>query len=260
MVQSAISIERIGPVVRITFTREERFNTLAKVLVDELKEALETLAQDPEVRALIVTGAGAKAFCAGADLQERRGMDDAQVRQTVHGLQALTAQLASFPRPVVCAMNGVAFGGGLEIALACDLRLAASTAKMGLTETRLGIIPGAGGTQRLPRLIGLGRARQMIFTGARLDAQTALAWGLVEDVCAPEDLQAQALALAEEIAQGAPLALEQAKFAINQGINADLSTGLAIERAAYDRLIPTQDRLEALEAFAQKRPPNFHGR
>ena len=260
MTTPAIHVERIEHVAKITFTREERYNTLARDLVDALHEALHELEADDQVRALIITGAGTKAFCAGADLRERKGMSDAQVRKTVAGLQALTSRIAAFPRPVLCAMNGVAFGGGLEIALACDLRYAVDTAKMGLTETRLAIIPGAGGTQRLPRLIGLGRAREMIFTGRRISAETALQWGLLEGVFDGEALQKEVLDIAREIAEGGPIALEQAKFAINQGVEASLATGLAIERAAYDLLIPTEDRVEALHAFAEKRKPAFQGR
>lgn len=260
MTYTAIRVDRFDHVTQITFTREERFNTLAKVMVDDLRAALSELAADTSIRALILTGAGQKAFCAGADLRERKDMDNAQVRATVAGLQALTTQIANFPKPVICAMNGVAFGGGLEIALACDLRYASDNAQMGLTETRLGIIPGAGGTQRLPRLIGLGRAREMIFTGRRIHAETALQWGVVEGVFPSERLVEEVQKIAAEIAEGGPIALEQAKFAINHGIQANLSTGLAIERAAYDVLIPTEDRIEALAAFSEKRKPNFQGR
>lgn len=256
----AVLVERRDHVAILTFNREERHHTLAQDLVRALRDALHELAEDRSVRALVITATGAKAFCAGADLRERRGMNNDDVRKTVAGLQALTTQIANFPRPVLCALNGVAFGGGLEIALACDLRYAAASAKMGLTETRLAIIPGAGGTQRLPRLIGLGRAKEMIFTGRRIDAATAAAWGLVEGVFDADQLHAEVLAIAHEIAQGGPIALESAKFAIQHGIESDLSTGLAIERAAYDLLIPTEDRVEALVAFGEKRPARFQGR
>lgn len=256
----AITITKEGHRARITFNRAERLNTLANDLVTELRAAIQDLAQDPDIRVLIFTGAGNRAFCAGADLSERRGMSDEQVRQTVAGLQALTSQLAAFPRPTIAAVNGYAFGGGLEIALACDLRYISDNARIGLTETRLGIIPGAGGTQRLPRLIGLGRAREMIFTGRRIDATTAVKWGVCEDVFPQEQLLDRVDEIAQEIASGGPLALEQAKFAINHGIESDIQTGLALERSAYNNLVPTHDRVEALAAFAEKRPPKFEGR
>lgn len=255
-----LSIARDAHVVTLTFEREARLNTLARAMVDELRDALRTLAEDPSVRVLVITGRGDRAFCAGADLEERRGMGEAEVRKTVAGLQALTSQIAAFPRPTIAAINGYAFGGGLEIALACDLRYISDSARVGLTETRLGIIPGAGGTQRLPRLIGLGRAREMIFTGRRIDGATAAMYGLVEAVFPSDELMSRVSEVAAEIAAGAPLALEQAKFAINHGIETDLHNGLALERAAYGTLIPTEDRVEALHAFAEKRAPDFKGR
>lgn len=255
-----LSVTRDAHVATLTFEREARLNTLARAMVQELRDALRTLSEDPSVRVVVITGRGDRAFCAGADLGERRGMGEAEVRKTVASLQALTSQIAAFPRPAIAAINGYAFGGGLEIALACDLRYISDTARVGLTETRLGIIPGAGGTQRLPRLIGVGRAREMIFTGRRIDAATAAAWGLVEDVYPAADLLQRVYEVAGEIAAGAPLALEQAKFAINHGIETDIQSGLALERAAYGTLIPTEDRVEALHAFAEKRAPDFKGR
>lgn len=256
----AVSVTRHDHIAQITFERAERLNTLARDLVQDLRSALDKLRNDPTVRVVILTGAGDRAFCAGADLSERRGMNDEQVRQTVAGLQSLTRHIATMPQPTIAAVNGYAYGGGLEIALACDLRYFSDNAKVGLTETRLAIIPGAGGTQRLPRLIGLGRAREMIFRARRIDAATALAWGLCEDVFESGDLLDEVLAIAQDIAKSGPLALQQAKLAINQGIEVPLDAGLHIERDAYDALIPTRDRIEALEAFLAKRPPNFEGR
>lgn len=258
--RDSLLVQRHGHIAVLTFQRAERMNTLAKDLVDALREALVTLKNDPAIRVLILTGSGDRAFCAGADLAERKGMADDEVRRTVAGLQALTTLIANFHMPTIAAINGYAFGGGLEIALACDLRYISDNARIGLTETRLGIIPGAGGTQRLPRLIGLGRAREMIFTGRRIDAATAVAWGVAEDVYPQEKLLSRVLDIAKEIAGGGPLALKQAKIAINQGVETDIARGLEIERNAYDALIPTHDRVEALDAFAQKRSPVFEGR
>lgn len=256
----AVTITRYEHFAVLTFERAERMNTLARDLVADLHAALEDVRNDDRVRVIVLTGAGDRAFCAGADLAERLEMNEDQVRTTVAGLQALTTEIADFPRPTIAAINGYAFGGGLEIALACDLRYISDNARIGLTETRLGIIPGAGGTQRLPRLIGLGRAKEMIFTGRRIDAATAVTWGICEDVFPQEHLLSRVQEIAREIAAGGPLALEQAKVAINQGIDTDIVHGLDIERSAYERLIPTHDRVEALQAFAEKRSPDFKGR
>lgn len=256
----AVSVEYYDHIAEITFQREARLNTLARDLVTDLRAALDALRHDANTRVVLLTGAGNKAFCAGADLNERKGMTDAQVRETVAGLQSLTRDIATLPQPTLAAVNGYAFGGGLEIALACDLRYFSDTARVGLTETRLAIIPGAGGTQRLPRLIGLGRAREMIFRARRIDAKTALAWGLCEEVFSLDTLMSEVRTIAQEIASAGPLAIRQAKRAINEGIEQPLDAGLHIERDAYDALIPTTDRIEALEAFLAKRAPRFEGR
>ena len=163
-------------------------------------------------------------------------------------------------KPVIAAVNGVALGGGTELALACDIRIASTKATMGLTETRLAIIPGAGGTQRLPRLIGRGKAKELIFTGRRVDAREALEIGLVNKVCEPEELMGEARKMAEMICETGPIAIQQAKYAINHGIETDISTGLAIESNAYWITIPTEDRLEGLRAFKEKRKPVYKGR
>ena len=217
------------------------------------------LKNDSDVRVVILTGAGEKAFCAGADLKERRGMTDHEVKKTVRLIGSTVNEVEALPQPVIAALNGVAFGGGLELALACDLRIGALEASVGLTETSLAIIPGAGGTQRLPRLIGVGKAKELIFTSKRLTAEEAEAIGILEYVVPRTQLLEKALELAESIAKNAPLALIQAKTAINQGMEVDLATGLKIEELAYQSLIPTEDRLEGLRAFAEKRPPQYKG-
>jgi enoyl-CoA hydratase/carnithine racemase len=162
--------------------------------------------------------------------------------------------------PVIAAVNGVALGGGTELALACDLRIASNTASLGLTETRLAIIPGAGGTQRLPRLVGRGKAKELIFTGRRVDAAEALQIGLVNQVSKPEVLLDDALSMADMICETGPIAIQQAKYAINHGLETDLHTGLAIESSAYWVTIPTEDRLEGLTAFREKRKPMYKGK
>lgn len=255
-----VLVELHDKTIVITLNRPDRMNALNTALREGLHSALQQVEESDTVCSVVLTGAGPKAFCAGADLAERAGMSDREVKRTVRALQALTSRIANLPVPTIAAINGYAFGGGLEIALACDLRICASEAKMGLPEVQLGIIPGAGGTQRLSRAIGVTRARELIFTGRRIDGNQALTYGIVSESIEREALHARALELAAEINRAAPLALRQAKLAINRGIESDLDTGLAIESAAYDVLIPTEDRVEALAAFREKRKPEFKGR
>lgn len=251
--------KREDGIATITLNRPEAANALSLQMLCELHEAIGEIRFDRFVRCVIVTGAGEKAFCAGADLKERAGMDTTQVRKTVSLIRGNLNDLESLPQPVIAAVNGAAFGGGTELALACDIRVASEQAKFGLTETSLGIIPGAGGTQRLPRLIGKGRAKELIFTARRIDAKEALAIGLVEYVVPAGALLDKALEIAGQIVRNAPVALAQAKYAIDRGYEVDLHTGLAIEMNAYEVTIPTKDRLEGLRAFREKRAPRYTG-
>ena len=253
------SVDEEG-ICTVTLNRPESLNALNGELVDWLWHTFYTLAYDEDVRVVILTGAGEKAFCAGADLKERATMSPKDVRKRIDDYGKCFGAVAHLPKPVICAINGYAFGGGLELALAADLRLIASETKVGLTETKLGIIPGAGGTQRLPRLIGVARAKELIFTGRRLSAHEALDFGIVTSVVPRADLMARAKDLAMEMVTSAPIALAQAKIAIDSGMQTDLATGLAIEASAYAVTLPTQDRREGLEAFAERRPPRFVGR
>jgi methylglutaconyl-CoA hydratase len=246
-------------IVMITLNRPEAANALSIEMLEGLRDALLTCKYDRAVRCIVITGAGEKAFCAGADLKERAGMDSVQVRKTVSLIRESINSLESLPQPVIAAVNGVAFGGGTELALACDIRIASETAKLGLTETSLGIIPGAGGTQRLPRLVGKGRAKELIFTARRIDANEALEIGLVEFTVPFASLIDKALEIARQIVRNGPIAVTQAKFAIDKGYDVDLNTGLAIEQNAYEVTIPTKDRLEGLQAFKEKRTPNYIG-
>lgn len=243
----------------VTLNRPEAANAFSKQMLYDLQATMDNLKNDTNVRTVILTGSGEKAFSAGADLKERKGMTDTEAKQTVRLIGATIKAVEELPQPVIAALNGVAFGGGLELALACDLRVGAMEAKLGLTETSLAIIPGAGGTQRLPRLIGLGKAKELIFTAKRITAKEALAIGLLEYAVPRSDLLEKALEFAESIVKNGPLALIQAKIAINKGIEVDLSSGLKIEELAYDALIPTEDRQEGLRAFAEKRPPTYKG-
>lgn len=253
-----VSTQEDGIVV-ITLNRPNAANALSTKMLEELKNVIDTCKFDPSVRCLILTGAGEKVFCAGADLKERVGMEPQMVRKTVSLIRECINNLESLPQPVIAAVNGAAFGGGTELALACDIRVASEHAKFGLTETSLGIIPGAGGTQRLPRLVGKGRAKELIFTARRIEAQEAKEIGLVEYVVRPESLFQKAIEIASQIVRNAPIAVRQAKFAIEKGMDVDLSTGLAIEQNAYEITIPTKDRLEGLQAFKEKRPPVYKG-
>ncbi|MEK4173484.1 enoyl-CoA hydratase [Lysinibacillus sp. FSL L8-0312] len=249
-----------GSIGLITLTRSEAANAMSVQLLRELSDMLDQINGDPAVRVVLLTGAGEKAFCAGADLKERKGMADRQVKRIVQLIGATVAKVETLAQPVIAVLNGVAFGGGLELALACDLRIAATHAKLGLTETSLGIIPGAGGTQRLPRLIGLGKAKELIYTARRLSAAEAKDYGIVEYVYEEHEVMEKAQQLALEMAKNAPLSLVQAKVAINQGVEVDLATGLKIESLAYSALIPTEDRLEGLLAFQEKRAPQYSGK
>jgi len=247
-------------IATLTLNRPEVMNALNFDIVRALDERLEAMRFDPEIRVVVVTGAGEKAFCAGADLKERAGLSPEQVNAFLFLLRRVFEEIEQYTKPVIAAINGVAFGGGLEMALAADIRLAAESAVVGLTETRLAIIPGGGGTQRLPRLIGKGKAKELIFTGRRIAAAEALSIGLVNQVCPPDQLQTEALNMAAEICQGGPIAVQQAKYAINTGLEGDLHSGLAIEANAYRICIPTEDRLEGLAAFREKRKPIYKGR
>jgi enoyl-CoA hydratase/carnithine racemase len=255
----AITLQREEQVGILTIERQDVHNCLNLETVQMLRQQVSQLSADRDVRVVIVTGAGDKAFCAGADLKERRTMSESQVRVFIRAIRDAFSELERLPQPVIAAINGAAFGGGTELALACDLRVMSETAQMGLTETSLGIIPGAGGTQRLPRLVGKGKAKELIFTARRITAREALAIGLVNRVVPAGQVLSAALALAKEIAMNAPIALEQAKYAIDYGMETDLATGLAIESSAYQVTIPTKDRLEGLAAFQEKRKPVYRG-
>ncbi len=247
-------------IATLTLNRPAQANALSRGLLFALHEHLTALTYREDIRVLIITGAGQKAFCAGADLKERRGMRETEVSRAVGLIRSTVEDVARLPFPTIAAVNGVAFGGGTELALACDLRVAAASAYLGLTETSLAIIPGAGGTQRLPRLVGLAKAKELIYTARRIDAATALDIGLVNRVVPDEQLMNESVALAREIAANGPIALRQAKFALDRGFDLSLEAGLAVESKAYELVIPTEDRVEALQAFAEKRPPQFQGR
>jgi enoyl-CoA hydratase/carnithine racemase len=246
-------------VVLLTLNRPEVMNAINFSLLDSLGEKVESCWYDNDVRVVLITGSGKKAFCAGADLKERTALSETEVKRFIRRIRGTFSLLEEIPKPVIAVINGVALGGGLEMALACDLRIASESAVMGLTETSLAIIPGAGGTQRLPRIVGRAKAKELIFTARRISAHEAERIGLVNEVVYDGDLMDRAWKMALEIAANGPLAVAQAKHAINAGMDVDVSTGLFIESRCYDLIIPTADRLEGLKAFREKRKPSYRG-
>ncbi len=251
--------ERRGRAAWLRLNRPEAANALSLPTLRRLRSLLAELAADAEVWAVVLIGTGEKAFCAGADLKERRSLDEAQVREFVATIRATTDEVAALPQPVIAALNGHAFGGGCELALACDLRVMDPRAQIGLTETSLAIIPGAGGCVRLPRLVGAAKAKEMILTARRLSAPEALACGLVNEISAPGGVAEAAERQVAALLQNGPLALRAAKAAVDGGLDLPLRAALEHEAACYQTIIPTADRLEALAAFAEKRAPRFRG-
>ncbi|MBO1627562.1 enoyl-CoA hydratase [Bacillus cereus] len=255
-----ISVNYITPhIVKITLNRERQANSLSLALLEELQSTLTHINEEADVRVVILTGAGEKAFCAGADLKERANMNEEQVRHAVGMIRSTMDMVEQLSQPVIAAINGIALGGGTELSLACDFRIAAETASLGLTETSLAIIPGAGGTQRLPRLIGIGRAKELIYTARRISANEAKEYGMVEFVVPTNLLEEKAIEIAERIASNGPIAVRLAKEAISNGLQVDLHTGLQMEKLAYEGVIHTKDRLEGLQAFKEKRKPMYKG-
>lgn len=255
-----VKLERRGAVGILIIDRADRRNALSRDTLLAFRRLGAELVGDPAIRAIVVTGAGDQAFCAGADLKERQGMSPDDVRTQVGLYRSELGVLDKSPKPVIAAINGVAFGGGLELALVCDLRVAAPHAELALPETTLGIIPGAGGTQRLPRVVGEARAKELILLGRRLSAAEALAWGLVNRI-SPEGANVvdDAIAWIDPIANGAPIAQSAALRAIEASFVVPLDLGLELERVYYDETLRSEDRLEALRAFAEKRKPVFRG-
>lgn len=243
----------------LKLNRPEAANALSLGMLNELHQTLNDLKDNRDIRCLIMTGEGEKAFCAGADLKERKRMNDEEVIQTVQLIGGVVKKIEALPYPVVAMIKGVAFGGGLELALGCDFRMMSTDAKVGLTETSLGIIPGAGGTQRLSRLIGAGKAKWMIFSAKRLNAQESYHYGITEFISEPEGLYEKTINIAKQISMNGPIAVRLAKQAIDQGIEVSLEEGLAMEHHYYKKTIGTKDRLEGLKAFQEKRSPVYKG-
>lgn len=256
---SVVLVEQHDATLLLTINRPEKRNALNAEVRAELITAIQSAAGDASVRCIVLTGAGEKAFVAGADIGEfatRTPVDQFHVMKGLH----LNDVIDQCKKPVIAAINGYCLGGGLELAMACDFRIASASATFGQPEINLGIIPGSGGTQRLPRLIGLGAAMRMILTGASINATEALRLGLVEEVAAAEDLRELTLATAAAIASKSPIAVAAAKEATRAAMSTTLAEGLRTERGLYLLAFGSEDKSEGIAAFLEKRPPRFTGR
>jgi enoyl-CoA hydratase len=249
-----------GPIATVTINRPEVRNALDEPTLRLLRDLFLQLAEAPALRCVILTGAGDKAFVAGADIVAMAGLGPRQARAFAELGHAAGDAIEALGAPVIAAVNGAALGGGCELALACDFIYASSSAKLGQPEVNLGVMPGFGGTQRLPRRVGLGRARELIYTGALLTADEALRIGLVNAVVEPDQLMPRARAVAETIAGKAPLAIADAKRALRRGADLPLAEAHELERQLFAGLFATEDQKEGMRAFVAKRPAKFAGR
>lgn len=259
MAVSNVLVRREGPIVTATVNRPDKLNALNKEVFDELKSLVDVLETDKTARALILTGAGEKAFCVGADLKERQGMNEKSILARFDFVHALYQRIEKLPFPVIAAIGGAALGGGLELALIADLRVASDNAVLGLPETDLAIIPGNGGTQRLSRVIGMAKAMELVLLARRLSAQEAFDLGLIHALVAPGYAVGHAKQWALKISEAGPLAIRQAKIAVRQGIEMPLAKALSFEVECYRPLIPSKDRVEGMKAFLEKRKPSYTG-
>ncbi len=247
-------------VLQVTLNRPFASNAFNTEMASEMCDCFEDLATLPEhTRVVVLTGKGTRAFCAGGDLKERHGMSDEAWFAQHRVYERMVRAIVACPLPIIAAVNGAAFGGGCELVAAVDFAYAANTAKFAQTETRLGIMPGAGGTQCLPRAIGVKRAQELILSGRSFSADEAAEWGLVNAVFEPDRLLTESLNMAATIASNAPIAVRQAKLAVNRGTDMSLANGLGLEIEAYNRLVPTDDRREGIASFNERREPQFKG-
>lgn len=247
----------------LTLNSIPKRNTITANLLDSLNGTFDTIHKS-DVKVLIIKSSVPKIFCAGADLKQRLKMAESEVANFVNYIRFTVNRIQLLPMPVIAALDGSALGGGLEMALACDIRVAASTIKLGLVETKLAIIPGAGGTVRLPRLINPALAKELVYSGRVFDGQEAKTMGVVNHAVDQNDdgnaAYLKSLSIAREIVPNGSIAVRMAKFAIDRGMEVDINTALSLEEAAYARTIPTKDRIEGLQAFIEKRPPHYIGK
>ncbi|HEY4043116.1 MAG TPA: enoyl-CoA hydratase-related protein [Rhodopila sp.] len=247
--------------VLVTLNRPEVVNAMNTQMGLDLLEVFDGFCAAPnKQRCIIVTGSGSKAFCAGGDLKQRDGMTDEMWQDQHLIFERMIRAMVGCPVPIVAAVNGAAYAGGLEISLCADFIYAAEHARFALTEVTLGIMPGAGGTQTLPRAVGVRRAKEILLTGRPFSVQQAFDWGMVNRICKAETLLAEALETAAVIAANAPISTRQIKQSVNMGLNTDLQTGMMFEIEAYNRMVPTEDRREGIRAFNEKRKPVYRGR
>jgi len=250
----------LAHVLQVTLNRPEVANAFNTQMAIDLMHCFEHLAMAPgDIRCIVLTGAGKRAFCAGGDLKERDGMSNAAWTAQHLVYERMIRAVIDCPLPLIAAVNGAAYGGGCELAAAVDFVYASENARFAMTETSLGIIPGAGGTQTLARALGERRAKELIMSARRFDAAEAKAWGLVNEVFAPEQLLDETLQAAARVTANAPIAVRQARHAIHRGLQMSLADGLAFEIEAYNRTVPTSDRREGVKAFNEKRSPDFKG-
>lgn len=260
MIHEHLDLSGTDAVRVLTLNRPAKLNALNRAALAELKAVLDVLSADPSLRVLIVTGAGSKAFVAGADISEFEGFTTDSAAEYAREGQAVFDRLEQLPVPSIAAINGFALGGGCELALACTFRLMADTARMGLPETSLGLIPGFGGTQRLARAVGRQRALELILTGRQVTAAEAVALGLALEVVPADRLMAYAQEFAERLASRAPLAVRYAREAVAEGLDRPLTEGLAVEARLFGQAASTEDMREGVRAFLEKRQPSFTGR
>jgi E-phenylitaconyl-CoA hydratase len=250
-----------GAVATVTLNRPEAMNSVDVPMRAELAELWARIKADDAIRAIVLTGAGSKAFCTGSDLKNTMPPNESYACAAFAGDGDRSfVDYLTLDKPMVCAVNGYALAGGLELALACDIRIASSNSSFGLTEVKIGSIPGAGGTQRLPRIVGLTNAMHLLLTGDRIDSAEALRIGLVSKVVPPEQLMTEAMAVAEKIAANAPLAVRAVKHLVYRGADLPLAAAIEAERMAWGVLRNTEDRIEGRVAFQEKRKPVFKGR
>jgi enoyl-CoA hydratase len=255
-----LTVEKADKIATVTINRPKVLNALNRETMTELKDAFEKIAVDPDIDAVIVTGSGDKSFVAGADISQMRDMTTLEARDWGKFAQGVYNLIENLPQPVIAAVNGYALGGGCELAMSCDIRLASEKAKFGQPEVLLGVVPGFAGTQRLPRLIGKGRAKELLFTGDQIDAAEAYRLGLVNKVVPADQLLTVAKEMAKKIMSRGPVAVKLCKAAVNEGLDMDIESGQAYEAEVFGLCFSTADQKEGMTAFIDKRKANFIGK